>query len=170
MIGQPQATVADTSASMRRVYGVHRCDSLAARRARGEEPMEIWSDRSKPDNEADRDCPGVTSGFTSAAESSGDGGIVKGHYDAIARSFQRTQAPEATFRIRYERAGGLSRCSVVPKGKTCMIGLITNQSREDRGPSTRCGAASTNGRVILPLAPQWHQPQAASLRVCAVIY
>jgi 5-methyltetrahydropteroyltriglutamate--homocysteine methyltransferase len=103
-------------------------DSLAAMRARGEEPMAIMERSIQADNEVIADCPGVTFGIHICRGNRQSMWHREGHYDAIAEKlFNGLKHQRLLLEYDTERAGGFEPLRFVPKGKTVVLGLITTK-------------------------------------------
>jgi 5-methyltetrahydropteroyltriglutamate--homocysteine methyltransferase len=103
-------------------------DSLAAMRARGEDPHANLSRSIAADNEIIADFPGVTFGVHICRGNRQSMWHREGHYDAIAeRLFNGLNHQRLLLEYDTERAGGFEPLRFVPKGKIAVLGLITTK-------------------------------------------
>jgi 5-methyltetrahydropteroyltriglutamate--homocysteine methyltransferase len=103
-------------------------DSLAAMRARGEEPMATMERSIRADNEIIDNCPGVTFGIHICRGNRQSMWHREGHYDAIAEKlFTGLKHQRLLLEYDTERAGGFEPLRFVPKGKIAVLGLITTK-------------------------------------------
>ena len=108
-------------------------DSLAAMRARGEEPMAIMERSIQADNEVIADCPGVTFGIHICRGNRQSMWHREGHYDAIAEKlFNGLAAPAATFRIRHGARRWFRAAAVRAERQDGRARFDHHQSRADR--------------------------------------
>ena len=108
-------------------------DSLAAMRARGEEPMAIMERSIQADNEVIADCPGVTFGIHICRGNRQSMWHREGHYDAIAEKlFNGLKHQRLLLEYDTERAGGFEPLRFVPKRKDGRARFDHDQSRADR--------------------------------------
>ncbi len=103
-------------------------DTLAAMRARGEDPARNLERSIRADNEVVRDFPGVTFGIHLCRGNSRSQWHRKGSYEAIAERLFGSLAHQR-FLLEYddERSGGFEPLRFVPKGKVVVLGLITTK-------------------------------------------
>ena len=102
--------------------------SIAAMRARGEEPMATMRRSIDADNEVIADSPGVTFGIHICRGNRQSMWHREGHYDAIAeRLFNGLKHQRLLLEYDTERAGGFEPLRFVPKGKIAVLGLITTK-------------------------------------------
>jgi 5-methyltetrahydropteroyltriglutamate--homocysteine methyltransferase len=102
--------------------------SIAAMRARGEEPMATMQRSIDADNEVIADSPGVTFGIHICRGNRQSMWHREGHYDAIAeRLFNGLKHQRLLLEYDTERAGGFEPLRFVPKGKIAVLGLITTK-------------------------------------------
>ncbi len=103
-------------------------DSLAAMRARGEDPQANLDRSIKADNEIIADFPGVTFGIHICRGNRQSMWHREGHYDAIAeRLFSELKHHRLLLEYDTERAGSFEPLRFVPKGKVAVLGLITTK-------------------------------------------
>jgi 5-methyltetrahydropteroyltriglutamate--homocysteine methyltransferase len=103
-------------------------DSLAAMRARGEEPMATMERSIRADNEVIASCPGMTFGIHICRGNRQSMWHREGHYDAIAEKlFNGLNHQRLLLEYDTERAGGFEPLRFVPKGKIAVLGLITTK-------------------------------------------
>lgn len=102
--------------------------SIAAMRARGEEPMATMQRSIDADNEVIADSPGVTFGIHICRGNRQSMWHREGHYDAIAeRLFNGLKHQRLLLEYDTERAGSFEPLRFVPKGKIAVLGLITTK-------------------------------------------
>lgn len=102
--------------------------SIAAIRARGEEPMATMQRSIEADNEVIADFPGMTFGIHICRGNRQSMWHREGHYDAIAeRLFNGLNHQRLLLEYDTERAGGFEPLRFVPKGKIAVLGLITTK-------------------------------------------
>ena len=103
-------------------------DSLAAMRARGEDPIAAMERSITADNEIVANFPGVTFGIHICRGNRQSMWHREGHYDAIAERLFRGLAHQRLL-LEYdtERAGTFEALRFVPKGKIAVLGLITTK-------------------------------------------
>lgn len=103
-------------------------DSLAAMRARGEEPLATMERSIAADNQVIADCPGVTFGIHICRGNRQSMWHREGHYDAIAdKLFNGLKHQRLLLEYDTERAGGFEALRFVPKDKIAVLGLITTK-------------------------------------------
>ncbi|MGE5217696.1 MAG: hypothetical protein ACM3SP_11905 [Chloroflexota bacterium] len=103
-------------------------DSLAAMRARGEEPMATMERSILADNEVIASCPGVTFGIHICRGNRQSMWHREGRYDAIAEKlFNGLNHQRLLLEYDTERAGSFEPLRFVPKGKIAVLGLITTK-------------------------------------------
>ena len=103
-------------------------DSLAAMRARGEEPMATMERSIRADNEVIANGPGVTFGIHICRGNRQSMWHREGHYDAIAEIlFNGLKHQRLLLEYDTERAGGFEPLRFVPKGKIAVLGLISTK-------------------------------------------
>ena len=104
-------------------------DSLAAMRARGEEPMATMERSIGADNEVIVDFPNVTFGIHICRGNRQSMWHREGKYDAIAEKlFNGLKHQRMLLEYDTERAGGFEPLRFVPKGKIAVLGLITTKT------------------------------------------
>jgi methionine synthase II (cobalamin-independent) len=103
-------------------------DSLAAMRARGENPMSNLERSIKADNEVITRFPGITFGIHICRGNRQSMWHREGHYDAIAEKLF-TGLNHQRLLLEYDtpRAGTFEPLRFVPKGKIAVLGLITTK-------------------------------------------
>lgn len=103
-------------------------DSLAAMRARGEDPMAVMERSIEADNQVIAKKPGVTFGIHICRGNRQSMWHREGHYDAIAEKlFTGLKHQRLLLEYDTERAGGFAPLRFVPKGKVAVLGLITTK-------------------------------------------
>jgi 5-methyltetrahydropteroyltriglutamate--homocysteine methyltransferase len=103
-------------------------DSLAAMRARGEDPMVNLERSIKADNEVIAGFAGVTFGIHICRGNRQSMWHREGHYDAIAEKlFAGLDHQRLLLEYDTERAGSFEPLRFVPKGKIAVLGLITTK-------------------------------------------
>ena len=103
-------------------------DSIAAMRARGEEPASIMERSIRADNEVIANFPGMTFGIHICRGNRQSMWHREGKYDAIAEKlFSGLNHQRLLLEYDTERAGGLEPLRYVPKGKIAVLGLITTK-------------------------------------------
>ncbi|HVO95996.1 MAG TPA: hypothetical protein VMT22_24285 [Terriglobales bacterium] len=103
-------------------------DSLAAMRARGENPQANLARSIEADNKIIADFPAVTFGIHICRGNRQSMWHREGHYDAIAEQlFTSLKHPRLLLEYDTERAGGFEPLRFVPKGKIAVLGLITTK-------------------------------------------
>jgi len=102
--------------------------SLAAMRARGEDPMENFSRSLRADADLIQGFPGVTFGIHLCRGNQRSMWHREGAYDAIAERLF-TDLPHDRFLLEYDspRAGGFEPLRFVPKGKVAVLGLVSTK-------------------------------------------
>jgi len=104
-------------------------DSIAAMRARGEEPMAIMERSIGADNEVIANFPGVTFGIHICRGNRQSMWHREGKYDAIAEKlFNGLNHQRLLLEYDTARAGGFEPLRFVPKGKIAVLGLITTKT------------------------------------------
>ncbi len=102
--------------------------SIAAMRARGEEPMATMERSIEADNEVIAGFPGVTFGMHICRGNRQSMWHREGHYDPIAeRLFNGLKHQRLLLEYDTERAGGFEPLRFVPKDKIAVLGLITTK-------------------------------------------
>jgi methionine synthase II (cobalamin-independent) len=103
-------------------------DSLAAMRARGENPMANLERSIEADNEVIARFPGITFGIHICRGNRQSMWHREGHYDAIAEKlFTGLNHQRLLLEYDTERAGSFEPLRFVPKGKFAVLGLITTK-------------------------------------------
>jgi 5-methyltetrahydropteroyltriglutamate--homocysteine methyltransferase len=103
-------------------------DSIAAMRARGEEPMAIMERSIRADNDVIADFPGVTFGIHICRGNRQSMWHREGRYDAIAEMlFNGLKHQRLLLEYDTERAGGFEPLRFVPRAKIAVLGLITTK-------------------------------------------
>lgn len=103
-------------------------DSLAAMRARGEDPRANLDRSIEADNEIIAGFPGLTFGIHICRGNRQSMWHREGHYDAIAeRLFTGLNHQRLLLEYDTERAGSFEPLRFVPKGKVAVLGLITTK-------------------------------------------
>ena len=145
--------------------------SIAAMRARGEEPMATMQRSIDADNQVIAGFPGVTFGIHICRGNRQSLWHREGHYDPIAeRLFNGLNHQRLLLEYDTERAGGFEPLRFVPKGKIAVLGLITTKESALWNPSTNCAGALTRHRAICPWS-NWQSARSAVLhRAFAAIY
>ena len=106
-------------------------DTLAAMRARGEDPMKNLERSIRADNGVVRDFPGTTFGIHMCRGNSRSQWHRKGSYEAIAeRLFSTLEHQRLLLEYDDERSGDFAPLRFVPKGKVVVLGLITTKRGE----------------------------------------
>lgn len=106
-------------------------DTLAAMRARGEDPMRNLERSIRADNGVVRDFPGTTFGIHMCRGNSRSQWHRKGSYEAIAeRLFSTLEHQRLLLEYDDERSGDFAPLRFVPKGKVVVLGLITTKRGE----------------------------------------
>jgi len=102
--------------------------SLAAMRARGEDPMESFARSLRADAEVIRGFSGVTFGIHLCRGNQRSMWHREGAYDAIAERLFG-ELPHDRFLLEYDspRAGGFEPLRFVQKGKTVVLGLVSTK-------------------------------------------
>jgi 5-methyltetrahydropteroyltriglutamate--homocysteine methyltransferase len=105
--------------------------SLAAMRARGEDPAENFSRSLKADARVIEDFPGVTFGLHLCRGNQRSMWHREGSYDAIAERLFN-ELPHRRFLLEYDspRAGGFAPLRFVPKDKVVVLGLVSTKVPE----------------------------------------
>ena len=102
--------------------------SIAAMRARGEEPMATMERSIEADNEVIAGFPGLTFGIHICRGNRQSMWHREGHYDPIAeRLFNSLKHQRLLLEYDTERAGGFEPLRFVPKDKIAVLGLITTK-------------------------------------------
>ena len=103
-------------------------ETLAAMRARGEDPAANLERSIRAENEVVRGFPGVTFGIHLCRGNSRSQWHRKGSYEAIAeRLFGGLLHQRFLLEYDDERSGGFEPLRFVPKGKVVVLGLITTK-------------------------------------------
>ncbi|HEV3008441.1 MAG TPA: cobalamin-independent methionine synthase II family protein [Burkholderiales bacterium] len=102
--------------------------SLAAMRARGEDPMQNFARSLKADAAVVAGFPGVTFGIHLCRGNQRSMWHREGAYDAIAERLF-TELPHERFLLEYDspRAGGFEPLRFVPKDKVVVLGLVSTK-------------------------------------------
>jgi len=104
-------------------------DSMAAMRARGEEPMTTMERSIQADNQVIADFPGVTFGIHICRGNRQSMWHREGRYDAIAEKlFNGLNHQRLLLEYDTDRAGTFEPLRFVPKGKIAVLGLITTKA------------------------------------------
>jgi 5-methyltetrahydropteroyltriglutamate--homocysteine methyltransferase len=102
--------------------------SLAAMRARGEDPEANMERSVRADNEVIANFPEMTFGIHLCRGNRQSMWHREGSYDAIAEKlFNGLKHPRLLLEYDTERAGGFEPLRFVPKGKIVVLGLITTK-------------------------------------------
>ena len=102
--------------------------SIAAMRARAEEPLATMERSIEADNEVIAGFPGVTFGIHICRGNRQSMWHREGHYDTIAeRLFNGLKHQRLLLEYDTERAGGFEPLRFVPKDKIAVLGLITTK-------------------------------------------
>ena len=102
--------------------------SIAAMRARGEEPIATMERSIKADNEVIAGFPGVTFGIHICRGNRQSMWHREGHYDPIAeRLFNGLKHQRLLLEYDTERAGSFEPLRFMPKDKVAVLGLITTK-------------------------------------------
>jgi 5-methyltetrahydropteroyltriglutamate--homocysteine methyltransferase len=102
--------------------------SLAAMRARGEDPDQNMERSIRADNQVIEDFPDITFGIHLCRGNRQSMWHREGSYDAIAEKlFNGLNHPRLLLEYDTERAGSFEPLRLVPKGKTVVLGLITTK-------------------------------------------
>ena len=102
--------------------------SIAAMRARGEDPMANMERSIRADNAVIANFPNVTFGVHICRGNRQSMWHREGHYDAIAeRLFNGLNHPRLLLEYDTERAGSFEPLRFIPKGKIAVLGLITTK-------------------------------------------
>jgi 5-methyltetrahydropteroyltriglutamate--homocysteine methyltransferase len=102
--------------------------SLAAMRARGEDPERNMERSIIADNQVIADFPGITFGIHLCRGNRQSMWHREGSYDAIAEKlFNGLNHPRLLLEYDTERAGSFEPLRLVPKGKTVVLGLISTK-------------------------------------------
>jgi 5-methyltetrahydropteroyltriglutamate--homocysteine methyltransferase len=109
--------------------------SLAAMRARGEDPMENFARSLRADAAVVRGFPGVTFGIHLCRGNQRSMWHREGAYDAIAERLF-TELPHERFLLEYDspRAGGFEPLRHVPKDKVVVLGLVSTKVPQLESP------------------------------------
>jgi methionine synthase II (cobalamin-independent) len=103
-------------------------NSIAAMRARGEEPMAVMERSISADNEVIANFANVTFGIHICRGNRQSMWHREGKYDAIAEKlFTGLKHQRLLLEYDTERAGGFEPLRFVPKGKIAVLGLITTK-------------------------------------------
>jgi 5-methyltetrahydropteroyltriglutamate--homocysteine methyltransferase len=105
--------------------------SLAAMRRRGEDPMRNFERSLAADAALLRGFAGITFGIHLCRGNQNSMWHREGHYDAIAERLFNV-LPHRRFLLEYDspRAGSFAPLRFVPKGKVCVLGLVTTKVGE----------------------------------------
>jgi 5-methyltetrahydropteroyltriglutamate--homocysteine methyltransferase len=105
--------------------------SLAAMRSRGEDPMRNFERSLAADAAVMRDFDGVTFGIHLCRGNQHSMWHREGHYDAIAERLFNV-LPHQRFLLEYDspRSGSFEPLRHVPKGKVCVLGLVSTKVPE----------------------------------------
>ena len=102
--------------------------SIAAMRARGEDPVATMARSISADNDVIAGFPGATFGIHICRGNRQSMWHREGHYDAIAEQlFNGLNHQRLLLEYDTERAGGFEPLRFVPKGKIAVLGLITTK-------------------------------------------
>ena len=102
--------------------------SLAAMRARGEDPEQNMERSIRADNQVIADHPNMTFGIHLCRGNRQSMWHREGSYDAIAEKlFNGLKHPRLLLEYDTERAGSFEPLRFVPRGKTVVLGLITTK-------------------------------------------
>jgi 5-methyltetrahydropteroyltriglutamate--homocysteine methyltransferase len=134
-------------------------DSIAAMRARGEEPMATMERSIRADNEVIANFPGVTFGIHICRGNRQSMWHREGKYDAIAEKlFSGLKHQRLLLEYDSERAGGFEPLRFVPKGKIAVLGLITTKVGRVESVDELCRRIDDAARFLpleqLALSPQ----------------
>lgn len=103
-------------------------DSLAAMRARGEDPKATMERSIHADNQVIAECPDITFGIHICRGNRQSMWHREGHYDAIAEKlFNGLKHQRLLLEYDTDRAGGFEPLRFVPKDKIAVLGLITTK-------------------------------------------
>jgi len=106
-------------------------DTLAAMRARGEDPRKNLERSMRADNAVVRNHPGTTFGIHLCRGNSRSQWHRKGSYEAIAEKlFTGLEHQRLLLEYDDERSGNFAPLRFVPKGKVVVLGLITTKRGE----------------------------------------
>ena len=133
--------------------------SIAAMRARGEEPLATMARSIKADNDVIAGFPGVTFGIHICRGNRQSMWHREGHYDAIAEQlFNGLNHQRLLLEYDTERAGGFEPLRFVPKGKIAVLGLITTKLGRVETVDELCRRIDEASRYLpleqLALSPQ----------------
>lgn len=104
-------------------------ETMAAMRARGEDPAANMERSIRADNAVIAGFPGVTFGLHLCRGNERSRWHRRGSYDAIAeRLFAAVDHQRFLLEYDDERSGGFEPLRFVPKGKTVVLGLITSKT------------------------------------------
>jgi 5-methyltetrahydropteroyltriglutamate--homocysteine methyltransferase len=105
--------------------------SLAAMRARGEDPDRMFNLSLKANREIAREFPGVTFGIHLCRGNQRSMWHREGTYDAIAERLFN-ELPHQRFLLEYDtpRAGSFAPLRFMPKGKVAVLGLVSTKVPE----------------------------------------
>ena len=166
-------------------------DSLAAMRARGEDPTANMARSIKADNETIAGFPGVTFGIHICRGNRQSMWHREGHYDAIAEQlFNGLNHPRLLLEYDTERAGSFEALRFVPKNKVVILGLISSKlplledasvlikrieeaahymPLENMGLSPQCGFSSTSHGNNITMDDQWRKLELA-VKIAAKVW
>lgn len=134
-------------------------DSIAAMRARGEEPMATMERSIRADNEVIANFPDMTFGLHICRGNRQSMWHREGKYDDIAELlFNGLKHPRLLLEYDTERAGGFEPLRFVPKGKIAVLGLITTKTGRVESVDELCRRIDDAARFLpldqLALSPQ----------------
>ena len=133
--------------------------SLEAMRSRGEDPMRNFERSLAADAEVMRGFDGVTFGIHLCRGNQHSMWHREGHYDAIAERLFNA-LPHQRFLLEYDspRAGSFEPLRHVPKGKVCVLGLVSTKVPELETPDALARRINEAARYLpleqLALSPQ----------------
>ncbi|MEA3192004.1 MAG: 5-methyltetrahydropteroyltriglutamate--homocysteine methyltransferase [Betaproteobacteria bacterium] len=133
--------------------------SLEAMRSRGEDPMRNFERSLAADAEVMRGFDGVTFGIHLCRGNQHSMWHREGHYDAIAERLFNA-LPHQRFLLEYDspRAGSFEPLRHVPKGKVCVLGLVSTKVAELETPDALARRIDEAARYLpleqLALSPQ----------------
>lgn len=134
-------------------------DSIAAMRARGEEPAAVMARSIDADNQVIANFPGVTFGIHICRGNRQSMWHREGKYDPIAETlFNGLKHQRLLLEYDTERAGGFEPLRFVPKGKIAVLGLITTKLARVETVDELCRRIDDAARLLpldqLALSPQ----------------
>jgi 5-methyltetrahydropteroyltriglutamate--homocysteine methyltransferase len=133
--------------------------SLAAMRSRGEDPMRNLERSLAADAAVVRGFDGVTFGIHLCRGNQHSMWHREGHYDAIAERLFNA-LPHQRLLLEYDspRAGSFEPLRLVPKGKVCVLGLVSTKVPELETPDALARRIDEAARYLpleqLALSPQ----------------